>query len=269
MDEPRSTFGKATGSGVFLALLLALAMGAGVGATYGTGNYWIGRLEVHSRRGHGVVNGLNILIFAGSFLALRRITLVASRFGRCRSLTLARAVGVAAGAGCLYAAWAAHASWSAAEPAILPAAVVDHATRHLQRPGGFFFTFVAAVETGTLLFLTSGPARAYMVATPLCDGCRRWLVVAPSILQFGPSNVHRLLPRLRAGDLSVLKEALPASPHDLVRLDLAACDRCDSDLFLTVLRQKEQVGPDGALHFWQEVHFRNLRVPRSELKHLR
>jgi len=266
MDAPDSTYGKASAAAITLSLLIAVGMGSVLGAAYGTGNFWAGPLEKYSVDGYGIQPSINILLLVAAFLILRRTTLVAARRARFRSLTLARAVGIAAGLTCLYTAWAAHASWSSGAMTLTPGAILTHASRHLQRPGGTFLTILAAIEAGTLLFLTSGPARRYMMETPICDLCRTWLHVDKGVFRFNAVNLHKMLPFLYKGHLTILREALPASPHDYVRLDLAACDRCDSDAFMTVLRHKEQIAPNGNPSVWQELYIRNLRIPRSELQ---
>jgi hypothetical protein len=268
MDEPRSRYGKASGAAFTLSLVIAAGLGSILGALYGSGCFWTGPLEHHFQTVYGLQCAINFLLFVATFLALCRITRAAARWARFRSLTVARAVGFVGGLACLTSAWAAHASWSSAKLTLLPGTILSHASHHLQRPGATFFTILAATEAGMLLFLTSGAARRYMMETPLCDVCRTWLQVDRGVYRFNAANLHKLLPSLVRGDLAILREALPASPHDHVRMDLAACGQCESDVFISVLRHKEQIAPDGNPSVWQEIYIRNARIPRSELKHL-
>lgn len=264
-EETTVALGRPTVSALVLALALSAGVGVALGIVYGTGNYGIGLLEVHSNKGHGAKNLLNILLFAASLFGLSRVTAISARLSRFRSLGFARVLGAWGGAACLYAAWAAHASWTDHELRVLPTEVWRHLEAHLNRFGGAFFALVSAVESGALLFLTSGRARRELLDTPFCGTCNRWLTLRKGIFLVGAANLHRLLPHLRQGRLDVLAQAQLADPNDCARMDFAACEGCAGDGYLSMVRVKTQVGPDGALHHWETVLFQNVRVRRESL----
>ena len=59
---------------------------------------------------------------------------------------------------------------------------------------------------------------------------------------------------------------LPSGTTDYVRLDLAACDQCASDGYLSMVRVKDQVDERGQLHHWETALLQNVRASRDELK---